>query len=71
VPSYVCDGTTKTVVASRPVVGTGIPMANLAAVRPGYRDHLLLTVRLPRNADARFQGRTSLLELSITATSRH
>ena len=38
--SYTCPGATATVLASRPVIGTDMPLQNLGSVTPGATDHL-------------------------------
>jgi hypothetical protein len=56
-----------TTLLNGPAVVTG-PVANLASANVGGVDHLLATLSLPVSADNRFQGLTSNLAISFTAS---
>lgn len=68
--TYTCSGTTSTTVASRPVIGANLAMANLTSTAAGSTDHLRVTLSLPTSADNTFQGRTSTISYTFTATQR-
>jgi hypothetical protein len=68
--TYTCSGTTKSVLASRPVVGTDLALQNLASLTPGGTDHLRVTLTLPTTADNTFQGLTSAIDFVFTGTQR-
>ncbi|HEX9993095.1 MAG TPA: TasA family protein [Acidimicrobiales bacterium] len=68
--TYTCSGTTSSVVASRPVVGSNLAMSNLTATAPGATDHLRVTLSLPTTADNTFQGKSSTISYTFTATQR-
>jgi hypothetical protein len=58
--TYTCGGTTSSVYATAPVITTDTTLNNLTALTAGDSDHLLLT----------FQGDTSTIDYSFTATQR-
>jgi spore coat-associated protein N len=68
--AYACSGTTSSVLATRPVIGTGIALANLTSTSPGATDHLVLTLSLPSTSPSADQGLTSTLSLVFTGTQR-
>ena len=68
--TYTCSGTTSTVVASRPVIGTNIAFSNLTITTAGNTDHLRLTLSLPTSAGNAFQGLTSTISYTFTGTQR-
>lgn len=63
--SYTCGGTTSSVVASRPVIGSAIALSNLTATTGGTTDHLLLTMTFPSSAGNTFQGLSSGLTFTF------
>lgn len=68
--TYTCGGTVASVVASRPVVGSNLTLANVTATTPGTTDHLRVTLSLPSTADNTFQGRSSTISYTFSATQR-
>jgi hypothetical protein len=64
---YTCSGKQTQVVARRPVIGTGVPLAGLAGLKRAKTAHLLLTVELPQSAPNALQGRQSQLTYTFTA----
>ena len=48
--TYTCSGTTSTVLASRPVIGSNLTLSNLSALTAGVTDHLRFTLTLPSAA---------------------
>jgi spore coat-associated protein N len=68
--TYACSGTTKSVVASRPVIGSNLALANLASLSPSGTDHLRVTLTLPATADDTFEGLTSTVGFVFTGTQR-
>ena len=45
--TYTCPGSTDSVLASRPVIGSNLSLSNLRAVDGGNTDHLVVTFTLP------------------------
>jgi predicted ribosomally synthesized peptide with SipW-like signal peptide len=68
--TYTCSGTTSSVVASTPVIGTNMTMNNLSALTAGNTDHLRVTLTLPSSAGNTFQGLTSTVQYTFTGTQR-
>jgi predicted ribosomally synthesized peptide with SipW-like signal peptide len=68
--AYTCGGTTTALVASRPVVGTGIALPGVAALAPAGTDRLRVTLSLPTTAGNSFQNLSSTLQYTFTATQR-
>ncbi|HET7399317.1 MAG TPA: TasA family protein [Intrasporangium sp.] len=68
--TYTCTGTTKTVLASRPVVGSNVTLTNLGALGSGSSDNLRVRLTLPDTADNSFQGLDSVLGFDFTGTQR-
>jgi spore coat-associated protein N len=68
--TYTCSGTTSTVLASAPVVGTNLALSNLSALTAGNTDHLRVTLTLPGTAGNTFQGLTSTIQYTFTGTQR-
>jgi hypothetical protein len=68
--TYTCGGATSSVVASRPVVGTAVAMANLGVLTAAATDHLRLTLTLPATAGNTLQGLSSTLSYAFTGTQR-
>ena len=69
--TYTCTGTTKSVLATRPVIGTDIALANLTSTGAGLADNLLVTQTLPAAADNTFQGLNSTVGFNFTAVQRN
>lgn len=76
--TYTCDqlipgddnGARTTVVADRAIVGADIAMSNMSALTVGNTDDMVVTVRLPSSADNDFQGLSSTVQFTFTATQR-
>ena len=69
--TYTCGGTTSSVVASRPVIGSNISMSNLSNLTTnGTTAHLLLTLTLPSGAGNTLQGKSSTITYTFTGTQR-
>src|SRR5439155_27116293 len=64
---YVCAGQRTLVLASRPVVGYGVPLRGLADLPWVRAAHLLLTLRLPAAAPNAFERQRSALAYTFTA----
>lgn len=68
--TYTCSGTTSTVLASRPVIGANLALANLGSVTAGSTDNLRVTATLPASAGNSFQGKSSVVDFTFTGTQR-
>jgi hypothetical protein len=68
--TYTCSGTTRTVLASRPIVGANQTLSNLQSVASTKTDSLRVTVTLPTTADNTFQGLNSVVGFDFTGTQR-
>lgn len=68
--TYTCGGTTATVVASRPVIGSNVALSNLTVTTAGATDHLRLTLTLPATAGNALQGLSSTVSYGFTGTQR-
>lgn len=68
---YSCTGS-QAVLAQTPIIGDGQPMAltNLASLAPGSSDHLKITTALPSTAGNTFQGLSTTVNFTFTATQR-
>ena len=67
---YTCGGTTQTVLASTPVIGSNLMLSNLSAMTAGQTDHLRVTLSLPATADNSMQGLASTIDFVFTGTQR-
>lgn len=68
--TYTCSGTTRTVLASRPVIGANVALGNLASTTSGRSDNLRVKFSLPSTADNTFQGASSVIGFDLTGTQR-
>jgi hypothetical protein len=68
--TYTCSGSTSTVLASRPVIGSALALSNLTTTTAGNTDNLLATLTLPGTAGNTFQGLSSTITFSFTGTQR-
>jgi predicted ribosomally synthesized peptide with SipW-like signal peptide/uncharacterized repeat protein (TIGR01451 family) len=67
--TYTCGGTTSTVLASAPVIGTNLALANLSLT--GATDNFLrVTLTLPSAAPNTLQTKSSTISYAFTATQR-
>ena len=65
---YVCHGVTDSVIPSRPVIGSDVPLAGIAELqRPHRKVHLLLTLTLPPTAPAALENLSSTLSYTFAA----
>jgi len=67
--TYTCGGTTTTVLASTPIVGTNLTLSNLA-LGAGVDNFVRVTLTLPSAAPNALQGQSSVIQYSFTATQR-
>ncbi|MFP3462389.1 hypothetical protein R5O87_16230 [Arthrobacter globiformis] len=69
--THTCSGgTASTVLASRAVIGTDLPLSNLTTVAANKTDNLRVTLTLPTGADNTFQAKSSTIDLAFTGTQR-
>ena len=68
--TYTCGGTTSTVLASAPVIGSNVVLSNLT-LTAGATDHLRLTLTLPSGAGNTLQNRSSTITYAFTGTQRN
>jgi hypothetical protein len=68
--TYTCSGSPSTVLASQPVIGSGLALANLSALTAGQTDHLRVTLSLPTTADNSMQGLASTINFVFTGQQR-
>lgn len=67
--TYTCSGTTSTVLATRPVVGSAMALSNLS-LAPSADNFLRVTLTLPSAAPNSLQGQSSVINYAFTATQR-
>lgn len=68
--TYTCSGATSSVIASRAVIGSALPLGALASLTAGGTDRLRVTLTLPTSADNTFQGKSSTIQYTFNATQR-
>jgi spore coat-associated protein N len=68
--AYSCSGTTKSVLASRAVIGSNLALSNLSALAPNNTDNLMATLTFPAAADNTFQNQSSVVSFTFTGTQR-
>jgi spore coat-associated protein N len=68
--TYTCSGSTSTVLASRPVIGSTLALSNLGSLTAGATDHLRVTLTLPGAAGNTLQNQTSTISYAFTGTQR-
>jgi hypothetical protein len=68
--AYSCSGTTKSVLASRAVIGSSVALSNLAALAANNVDNLVVTLSFPAAADNTFQNQSSVVSFTFTGTQR-
>jgi spore coat-associated protein N len=71
-PAYVysCSGTTKSVLASRSLIGSNVALSNLSALAANNVDNLVATLTFPAGADNTFQNQSSVVSFTFTGTQR-
>jgi predicted ribosomally synthesized peptide with SipW-like signal peptide len=67
--TYTCGGSTSTVLASRALIGSSIPLSNLT-LTAGSTDHLRVTVTFPSSAGNTLQNLSSTLNYTFTGVQR-
>jgi spore coat-associated protein N len=67
--TYICSGTTSSVLASAPVVGSNLALSNLT-LTAGSTDHLRVTVTLPSTAGNSFENLSSTIAYTFTGVQR-
>jgi spore coat-associated protein N len=67
--TYTCSGTTSTVLASTPVIGTNLALGNLA-LTAAAANNLRVTLTLPAVAGNTLQAQTSVINYTFTGTQR-
>jgi predicted ribosomally synthesized peptide with SipW-like signal peptide len=67
--TYTCGGSTSSVLASRPLVGSNVTLSNLT-LTAGSTDHLRVTVSLPSTAGNGLQGLSSTVGYTFTGVQR-
>src|SRR6476660_5626208 len=65
-----CSGSTSTVLASTPVVGSNLALSNLSALTAGSTDHMRVTLTLPSGAGNALQNQSSVIQYAFTGTQR-
>ena len=68
--TYTCSGTTSSVLASRPVIGSAITLNNLTASSGSSTDHLRFTLTFPTAAGNSLQGQSSAITYTFTGTQQ-
>ena len=68
--TYSCSGTTSSVLASTPVVGANMALANMGALTHGTTDHLRVTLSLPASAPNSLQSQSSVVQYTFNGTQR-
>jgi spore coat-associated protein N len=67
--TYTCSGTTSSVLASSPVIGSNLALSNLT-LTAGSTDHLRVTVTLPGTAGNSLQNLSSTIAYTFTGVQR-
>jgi spore coat-associated protein N len=67
--TYTCSGTTSSVLASAPVIGSNLALSNLT-LTAGTTDHLRVTVTLPGTAGNSLQNLSSTIAYTFTGVQR-
>ena len=67
--TYTCGGSTSTVLASSPLIGTNVALSNLT-LTAGTTDHLRVTVTLPSTAGNTFENLSSTVGYTFTGVQR-
>jgi hypothetical protein len=68
--SYTCSGTTQSVLATTPVIGSNMTLNNLSSLTAGSTDNLVVTLTFPGTADNTFQGKSSVINFTFTGYQR-
>lgn len=68
--TYTCGGTTTTILAARPVLGSAVALGTNAALTAGATANLVVRMTFPTAADNTFQAKSSTIVFSFTGTQR-
>ena len=76
--TYTCDqasagdnaGSRTTVLARRPIIGSGLALSNISALTAGGSDDMVVTADLPESAPNSMQGQSSVVQYTFNATQR-
>jgi predicted ribosomally synthesized peptide with SipW-like signal peptide len=68
--TYTCGGSTSSVLASRPVIGSNLALSNLGSLSAGTTDHLRVTLTFPSGAPNTLQNQSSTISYAFTGTQR-
>jgi spore coat-associated protein N len=68
--TYSCSGTPTTVVASRSVIGSNVPLTGLNSMSSGGVDYLVVTLSFPSAAPNSFQGQSSTIDFTFSGVQR-
>src|SRR3954465_3477960 len=68
--TYSCSGSTSSVLASRPGVGSALALSTLGSLTNGTTDHLRVTLTLPGTANNTLQNQSSTISYAFTGTQR-
>jgi spore coat-associated protein N len=68
--TYTCGGSTTSVRASVPVIGSGLALSNLSALTAGSTDNLRVTLTFPAGAGNTLQGLSSIINFTFNGTQR-
>ena len=68
--TYTCSGSTSTVLASAPIIGSNLALSSLSALTAGSTDHLRVTLTLPSGAGNTLQNQSSVIQYAFTGTQR-
>ena len=67
--TYTCSGSTSTVLASQPIIGSNVALSNLT-LTAGSTDHLRVTVTLPSTAGNALQNLSSTIAYTFAGVQR-
>ena len=68
--TYTCGGTTSSVLASTPVIGSGMALSNLTTTTAGATDFLRVKLTFPATAGDTLQNKTSIVNFTFNGTQR-
>jgi hypothetical protein len=68
--TYTCGGSTSSVLASTPVIGSAMALSNLSTTTAGATDYLRVRLTFPSGAGDTLQGRSSTINFTFNGTQR-
>jgi spore coat-associated protein N len=68
--TYSCSGSTTSVLASTPVIGSGLALSNLTTTTAGATDYLRVKLTFPSGAGDTLQGKSSTINVTFNGTQR-